>query len=188
VSEPGAGTFRATGEREVYAGHIIKVAVGSFEGPDGSTFTRDIVHHPGAVAVVPVLDDGTVVLVRQFRAPLGTDVLEIPAGIRDVDGEPLEETAQRELAEEVGYRAGRLELLVSFQNSPGFCDEVVHVFLGTGLTATELSLQSIEEQHMTIEHVPLAKARELIGSGAIADAKTVIGLLLAADRVPSPDP
>ena len=109
---------------EVCRGSLISLAVGAFEAPDGDTFERDVVHHPGAVSVVPVVDEGTaVLLVRQYRAAVDRDLLEIPAGKRDVAGEPPELTARRELEEEVGMRAGRLEQLAEFYNSPGFCDE-----------------------------------------------------------------
>jgi ADP-ribose pyrophosphatase len=175
VSRPD---FSRQSEREIYDGRIIDVVVGTFRGPDGSTFDRDIVRHPGAVSVVPLLDDDRVVLVRQYRAPIDDWLLEIPAGIRDVDGEPPEQTARRELAEEAGYAAGSIELLISFQNSAGFSDERVDVFLARGLSEVPLDLQGIEEQHMTVETVALADVPALIASGELTDAKTVIGLLL----------
>jgi 8-oxo-dGTP pyrophosphatase MutT (NUDIX family) len=188
VSAPPAGDEPAPGfgrvsEDEVYRGHIIRVARGTFSGPDGSTFTRDVVHHPGAVAVVPVRDDGRVVLVRQYRAPIDELLLELPAGLKDVDGEPPIETAQRELIEETGFRAGRLELLVTFTNSAGFCDEQVDIFLATGLEATDADLQGIEEQHMTIEDLSFDEALDLIDRGELHDSKTIIGLLLARRRL-----
>jgi len=181
TGEEGGG-FAREAERVVYDGHIIEVVVGTFRGPDGTTFDRDVVHHPGAVSVVPLLDDGRVVLVRQYRAPIDDWLLEIPAGIRDVDGEPPEQTARRELAEEAGYAADSVELLISFQNSAGFSDERVDVFLATGLTEVPLDLQGIEEQHLTIETVALADVPDLIARGVLTDAKTVIGLLLALRR------
>jgi ADP-ribose pyrophosphatase len=105
-------------EEVVHEGFVITLAVGTFEAPDGSTFIRDVVHHPGAVSVVPVHDDGTVSLVTQYRAAIDGDLLEIPAGRRDVPGEPPEQTAHRELQEEIGLRAGRLDLLVSSSTRP----------------------------------------------------------------------
>jgi ADP-ribose pyrophosphatase len=175
--------FSRVSERVVHEGHIIDVVVGTFRGPDGSTFERDVVHHPGAVTVVPLLDDGRVVLVRQYRAPIDGLLLEIPAGIRDVDGEAPEHTARRELAEEAGYAASEVELLISFQNSAGFSDERVDVFLATGLTPVPLDLQGIEEQHMTIETIALDDVPALIARGELTDAKTVIGLLLTLRRL-----
>ena len=164
-------------------GHAISVYRSTFRAPDGEEFQREVVRHPGAVSVVPLTDDGEVVLVRQYRAPLDRFLLEIPAGKRDVAGEPPEETARRELAEEVGLVASRLLPLVVFHNSVGFCDEESHVFLGTGLVATERDLQGVEEQHMEELRVPLADTPAMIASGEISDGKTVIGLLLALRAV-----
>ena len=175
--------FRKAGERVVHDGHLISVAVGTFVDPDGGTFERDVVHHPGAVSVVPLLDDGDVLLVRQYRAAIDRDLLEIPAGKRDVEDEPPEETAARELIEEVGMKAGRLELLAEFYNSPGFCDEHSFVFLARDLEPCDTSAQGIEEQHMTIERVALSEVPGLIASGAIIDAKTIIGLCLAREAL-----
>jgi ADP-ribose pyrophosphatase len=174
--------FRKRGERELYTGSLISVATATFDGPEGA-FDRDVVHHPGAVSVVPLLDDGKVLLVRQFRAAIDADLLEIPAGKRDVQGEPPETTAHRELAEEVGMKAGRLELLAEFYNSPGFCDEHSFVYLGRGLTECDNDLQGIEEQHMTVEQVALADVPTMIADRRITDAKTIIGLSLALQRV-----
>lgn len=178
-----SGSFRAGPEREIYRGAIISVAVGEFTAPDGTTFERDLVHHPGAVSVVPVTDDHHVVLVRQFRAAVGSDLLEIPAGKRDVPGEPPEVTAHRELEEEVGLVAGRLEPLARFYNSAGFCDELSHVFLGLDLTPVERSTQGIEEDHMTIERVALDDVPAMIADGRLCDAKTIIGLTLTREAL-----
>ncbi len=171
--------FRFEAERSIYTGHVISVAVGTFIGPDGVAFERDVVHHPGAVSVVPLLDDGTVVLVRQYRAALDAHLLEIPAGKRDIPGEPPEVVAARELEEEVGMRAGRLDLLAEFYNSPGFSDERSFVYLGRDLVATATDLQGVEEQHMVIEHVALDAVPSMIAAAEITDAKTIIGLTLA---------
>ena len=181
-------TFRKLGERLIYQGKIIRVVSARFTGPGGDQFERDIVFHPGAVSVVPVeFDDGgagpVAVLVRQYRAPLEQTILEIPAGIRDVDGEPPERTARRELAEEVGLRAGRMEKLCEFQNSPGFSDERVWVYLALDLEECATSAQSVEEQHMTVERIPLDDVPEMIAAGDIVDAKTIIGLCLAREAL-----
>lgn len=176
--------FRKRSERVVFEGALISVAIGTFEGPDGATFERDVVHHPGAVDVVPLLDDGrTVVMVRQYRAAIDGEVLEIPAGKRDVHEEPPEVTAARELEEEIGMRAGRIELLARFLNSPGFCDEESFVFLARDLTPCATSLQGVEEQHMTVEEISLDDVPALIRSGHLVDAKTIIGLLLAREAL-----
>lgn len=174
--------FTKLTETEVHRGFRFTVSSVRFRSADGTEFDRDVVHHPGAVAVVPLHDDATVTLVRQFRAALDGDLLELPAGLRDVEGEPDELTAERELIEEAGLSADRFELLVTFHNSPGFCDESVSVFLATGLREVADDRQGIEEQHMTIERVPFDDALAMIRDGRITDAKTIIGLTLAAAR------
>ena len=185
---PGQGTdvdhpFRKVDEALIHQGFVIGVYNVRFEGPGGMVMDRDVVRHPGAVSVVPVLDDGTVVLVRQFRSALESTVLEVVAGKRDVDGEPPEVTARRELAEEVGYEASELVPLVVMAHSPGFCDELNHIFLATGLTPCERSVDGPEEEHMTIEHLPLADVFDRIADGTIVDAKSIAGLLLAHHRL-----
>jgi 8-oxo-dGTP pyrophosphatase MutT (NUDIX family) len=175
-----SGEFRKVGERHVFDSFLLHVAVGTFEAPGGETFERDLVHHPGAVVMVPVDEvTGEVVFVRQFRAPLDLELLEIPAGKRDVEGEPPEVTAARELAEETGLEAGRLQLMGRFYNSPGFSDELSWCFLATELTAVPDGRHGIEEQYMTVERHPLPKAMELVRAGEITDAKTIIGLYWA---------
>jgi ADP-ribose pyrophosphatase len=155
------------------------VAEGTFLSPSGSTFQRDLVHHPGAVSVVPV-DGDEVVLVRQYRAAVDREVLEIPAGKRDVAGEPPELTAHRELAEEVGMRAGSMELLLNVHHSPGFCDEYGHVFLATDLEPVAQNREGPEEQVMSLHRIDLVEAVEMCLRGAITDAKSVGGILAAA--------
>ncbi|MDP8955313.1 MAG: NUDIX hydrolase [Actinomycetota bacterium] len=176
--------FSKRGERVIHRGHIVTLAEATFVDPDGEEFQREVVHHPGAVSVVPVLDDGeTAVLVRQYRGPVEGLLLEIPAGKLDIDGEAPEVAAARELEEEVGWRAGRLEKLAEFYNSPGFCDERAIVYLALDLTSCSLSAQGVEERHMTVEHVALADAPAMVADGRIADAKTIIGLVLARERL-----
>ncbi len=175
-------TFIAVGEDVVYESRLLRVARGTFQAPDGSEFERDVVHHPGWVAVVPLADDGQVVCVRQFRPAVSAWLLEIPAGIRDVDGEAAELTARRELAEEAGLAAEHVELMATIHNSPGFADEKGWVFLATGLSEVPLDRQGVEEDHMEVVRVPLDDTARLIAAGEVTDAKTVIGLLLAARR------
>ena len=177
----GDRTFRIVGERPIWSGRIV-LAIADVEGPDGSRHDREVVHHPGAVGVVPVHEDGSVTLLRQYRAPLDADLWEVPAGLRDVDGEPTATTAERELAEEAGLRADRFDHLMTFHNSPGFSDEAVVVYEATGLTAVPDDRQGIEEQHMLVARVPLSEALSMIDDGRITDAKTVIALLAVARR------
>jgi ADP-ribose pyrophosphatase len=171
-------TFRRRELTEVWRGSVIALATAEIEGPDGEVFRRDVVTHPGAVSAVPLGPDGRVTLVRQYRAPIDVELLEIPAGKRDVADEPPELTAARELEEEIGMRPGRLDLLARFHNSPGFCDERSWVFLARDLEAVASSAHSIEETHMTIERVALDDVPGLIAAGEITDAKTIIGLSL----------
>lgn len=182
-TEPG---FRQLSEETVHRGAVISTAVARFAAPDGTVFERDVVRHPGAVSVVPLVRsaDGAeeVVLVRQYRAAVDGWLLEIPAGKRDVPDEPPEETAERELVEEVGLRPRTLVQLAEFQNSPGFCDEHSWVFLAEDPVPAEASAHSLEEQYLTVERVPLAAVQGMIEAGAITDAKTIIGLTLTLLR------
>jgi ADP-ribose pyrophosphatase len=179
-TEPSGSPFRRLDEQLRFQGSLITVATATFSGPDGGTFEREIVHHPGAVSMVPLVEEETtVLLVRQFRAAVGTELLELPAGKRDVAGEAPEETARRELEEEIGLRPGRLERLAHFYNSPGFSDEHSIVYMATELTPGRIDRQGVEERQMTVESVALAEVPGLIASGAICDAKTIIGLCLA---------
>jgi 8-oxo-dGTP pyrophosphatase MutT (NUDIX family) len=176
------GSFRPVGEETVHDGHIIRVVVATYEGPDGDTFERDVVRHPGAVAVLPLHDDGTVTLVRQYRAPIDAHLLEIPAGVRDVEGEATEVTAARELAEEAGLEADAYEHLVSFHNAPGMSDEVVDVYLATGLREIDAAAQGPEEEAMSIERHNLDDLVGMIADGRLTDAKTVIAVALVRAR------
>jgi ADP-ribose pyrophosphatase len=172
-----ARPFELVSEQQVAEGFRFTVARATYRAEDGSTFERDIVHHPGAVGVIPLHDDGTVTLVTQYRAALQRDLIEVPAGIRDVEGEDDATTAARELVEEAGLEAGRLEYLTSYNHSPGFSDEQVALYLATELREVPHDPQGIEEQSMTLARVPLDEALAQIDAGAITDAKTVIGLL-----------
>jgi 8-oxo-dGTP pyrophosphatase MutT (NUDIX family) len=176
--------FRKVDERVVHpGGRGLVTVVATFEDGAGDRFEREIIRHPGAVGVVPVLDDGRVVLVRQYRAAVERDLLEIPAGMRDVHGEPPEQTARRELIEEAGYEAASIELLSEYFSAVGITDERFHVYLATGLTECATDRQGAEEQEMTIEPVALAEVPGLVLDGTITDAKTIIGCLLAKERL-----
>jgi ADP-ribose pyrophosphatase len=183
VTEPGSAGFTKLGEEEIVAAKVFRVVRTTFRGPDGDEFERTVIDHPGAVAVVPLHDDGTVTLVRQYRVALEDELLELPAGTRDVEGEDEALTAARELAEEAGLEAASLEHLVTFYNAPGISNEALSVFLARHLTTVAHDRQSVEEHHMTLERVPLDDALAMIEDGRIQDAKTIIGLTLAARRV-----
>jgi 8-oxo-dGTP pyrophosphatase MutT (NUDIX family) len=188
--------FRRISEQEIYRGHIWRVVVSEFEDPGGQRFQRDIVRSPGAVAAVPLVFDAegnpSVVLLAQYRPAYDQEMIEIPAGMRDVDGEPPEDTACRELAEEVGLAPGRLDLLIEMAPQPGMSDGTTIVYLATECSPAPVQPHGPEEEHARVLHVPLADAVAMVEAGEISDAKSVAGLLLterrlrAGDHGPSP--
>jgi 8-oxo-dGTP pyrophosphatase MutT (NUDIX family) len=169
--------FRFLGEEVVHEGFAFRTVVARFETPTGEEFRRDVVRHRGAVGVVP-LDGDDVILVRQYRAPVGREVLEIPAGVRDVEGEDPAETARRELIEEAGFEAGSIRFLTRYLTAAGFTDEELHLYVAEDLRPVERDAQGHEEEAMTVERMPLAEAVAAVRRGEIVDAKTVIALLL----------
>lgn len=173
-------------ESLIHQGAVVGFYTSVIESVDGEQFDRDLVRHPGAVAVVPV-DGDEVLLVQQYRAALDADLIEIPAGKRDVDGEPPIETARRELEEEVGMRAGKLEPLINVHHSPGFCDEYGHIFLATELEPVPQRREGPEEQLMTIHRRSLGESVEMCLDGRITDAKTIAALLAANQRLGAAD-
>lgn len=178
------GAFRQIGERAKFSGDRLKVAIGTFVGPDGFTFEREIVRTFDAVCVVALEADlEHVLLVRQFRGPIDKPLLELPAGKLDVPGEPPEQCAARELNEEVGAEAENFTELGRFYNSPGFCDEMTTCYLAEGLRAGTRAADGVEEENMVIERVALSSLDELIATGDIVDAKTIVGLLLARSHL-----
>jgi 8-oxo-dGTP pyrophosphatase MutT (NUDIX family) len=166
------------GGETVYSGRLIEVRLERFRHSDGEEVTREIVRHRGAVGIV-AHDDERVWLVRQPREAVKADLLEIPAGRLDVDGESPLQAAQRELAEEVGLGGERWEPILSFYTSAGFTDERVHLFGATGLH--EASAESGENERIEIVPWPLARLDEVIGE--CRDGKTLIGLLWLARRL-----
>lgn len=177
--------FRRIGQDVVHKGWAITVAVETFSDKDGETFERDIVHHPGAVAVLPV-DGDEIVLIHQYRAAVDEMMWEIPAGLRDIPGEPLETTALRELQEETGLSTDDLEPLHSVHNSIGFSDELIHIFVAEGLRSVERTFtDSPEEQHLEIRRFSFEEALSMLHSGEITDGKTVVAILgyLAAKSI-----
>jgi len=165
--------------RRVYDGKIVNLRVDDVELPNGARSKREIVEHADSVAIVPVLDDGRLVLIRQFRLPAEGVLLEIPAGVVD-PGESPAEAAQRELAEEIAYEAGRLEPLLSMYLAPGYCSELIHLFVATELTPAHSAPDADEFIQPTV--VTPQEARALIADGAIRDAKTVAGILGCFER------
>ena len=168
--------------QKVFDGRVFKVTVDTINEGE-LTYQREVVHHPGSAVIIPVHDDGTVVLVRQYRHPAVRYLLEAPAGTLS-DGERPDAGAARELQEELGLVAAQLDKLSEFFVSPGFLEEKMWVYLATGLSEGKQLLD--EDEILEIVRIPIAEALEMITSGEIQDAKTIIGLMLAAPRVGSP--
>ncbi len=172
-------SFRWVSEEEVFRGYLFSVAEVMLADPNGRTFERSVVHHPGAVTIVPVDDDRRVTLVRQYRASVDDMVLETPAGTCDVAGEAPETTARRELAEEAGLQAASMERLMGTFNTPGISDQLTTIFLATGLTPVPTNPVGVEEGFMTIETIALDDLDALVADGTLVDETTVLGLYLA---------
>ena len=166
--------------QRVYEGRVLNLRVDTVELPDGQTTLREIVEHHGAVAMVAVDLDQSVLLVRQYRKALERMLLEIPAGTLEA-GETPDECANRELQEETGYAARRTVRLGGFFSAPGFCTEYLHLYLSTDLY--ESPLGGDEDESIELVRMPLGQALGLIKTGEICDAKSIIGLLLAADHL-----
>lgn len=160
----------------VFTGKILTVRRDKVRLPNGREATREVVAHPGAVAVVPVTAAGEVVLVRQYRYPIAQELLEVPAGKLD-KGEAPDDCARRELEEETGYRAGRLEHLATFYTAPGFTDEIMHLYLARDLSQTAQNTDG--DEFINIEYYKPDQLKALLAAKEIIDAKTIVGLLLA---------
>ncbi len=159
--------------KSIYKGRIVTLNLDSVMLPNGQRVTLETIRHPGASAVVPLRDDGTVVLIRQFRHAAGGFIYEIPAGTLK-DGEAPEVCAARELEEEIGYRAAALDHLTSILPAPGYTDEVIHIYKGTSLTK---SVQNLDhDEVLEVVEMPLEQAVGEIATGRIRDSKTIIGL------------
>jgi ADP-ribose pyrophosphatase len=168
-----------TATRRIHQGRIVSLREDTATLADGRTVLREVVEHAEVAAIVPLDADGKVILVRQYRLPAREALLEIPAGAAD-DGEGIEEAAQRELREETGYRAGRLERLCGFFVSPGYCTEFIHAFLATNLI--EDPIDGDPDEVIALERMTLDDAVRLIETREIKDGKSIAGLLLARKR------
>ena len=168
--------------RKVFDGRVFNVTVDTVSEGE-LTYQREVVHHNGSAVIVPIFDDGTVALVKQYRHPAVRYLLEVPAGTL-AKGERPDAGAARELKEELGLVAARLEKLSEFFVSPGFCEEKMWVYLATELSEGEQALE--DDEILEVARLPIVDALEMITSGEIQDAKTIIGLMLAAPRVGSP--
>jgi ADP-ribose pyrophosphatase len=172
--------FRQLGERGRFDGGFFQIATATFVGPDGFTFEREVIRHPGAVCIVPLEDDGRhVLMIRQFRGAIDQGLLELPAGKRDIPDEDPAICASRELVEEIGREAGSIKEVGRFYNSPGFSDEETICFLAENLAECPREAHGVEEEHITIERISIADVEELMAAGDLIDAKSIIGLLAA---------
>ncbi|HTP13587.1 MAG TPA: NUDIX hydrolase [Bacteroidota bacterium] len=165
-----------------YSGKVFDLIVDEIEYPSGNRSVREVAAHPGGAVIAPLLPDNEIILVRQFRYPIQGYVYELPAGKLNPDEDPLV-CAHRELGEETGYTAGRMQLLTAIYTTPGFCNERLHIYLATDLKPSGRGQQLEEgEASLTLEVVPLRRALEMIERQEIVDGKTICGILLA-DRL-----
>lgn len=155
------------------SGRVFSVERREYRRPDGEVVSRDVVVHPGAVTILPLLDDERIVLIHNYRYTTGKELLELPAGTLDA-GETPEQCARRELEEETGYRAGPVEPLCEFYTTPGICTEWMWVFLGTHLTATRQRLQGHERIRVAVTEID--EVRRMLCEGSIEDGKTIAAL------------
>jgi ADP-ribose pyrophosphatase len=158
----------------IHAGEKYSFKTDEVQLPSGKTVTRDIVDHPGAVAIVPILDDGRILLVKQYRYPVGKELLEIPAGTLE-KGEAPDTCARRELSEETGYTAGSMKKILSMYMVPGYSNEVIHLYFATQLKQGEKHTE--DDEDITVEAYGADELLEMMEKNTIEDAKTIAGVL-----------
>jgi ADP-ribose pyrophosphatase len=168
--------------KTIFEGKVIKVQVDEVILPDGKKATRELVKHPGAVAIIPITSDGKIVMVEQFRKPLERSIIEIPAGKLE-PGEKPEFTAIRELEEETGYGAMDLDVIQSFATSPGFADEVIHLFVARNLFKIAQPASLDEDEFVELLEVSIEEAEQLVAEQRIFDAKTILAIMWAKNNL-----
>ena len=178
-SEPSKPAVRLLSHRRVYDGKILALELDEIQEEGGAKALREVVRHRGSVAALLVDDEGRLVLVRQYSHPIGEALWEVPAGILE-KGESPEQAVRREIEEEVGRRAGQVERLAVFHPTPGFCDEVLHLFRATRLQ--EAPLHPDEDEVLEVKWYTLDEARALLRAGQVKDAKTIIALLMESEQ------
>ena len=171
--------FRTVSTKDIHVGKVVALRLDEVEMPDGSVAKREVVEHLGAVAIVAIDDDGQLVLIRQYRHPLGRRLWELPAGLIDHAGEDPLAAAKRELVEEVGLEAAQWSVLVDIAASPGFTDEVIRVFLATELSVVDREVLGEEEADLVAKRFPLAEAVRMALAGEILNGPAVGGILAA---------
>lgn len=179
MAEPTSLLPEFLDSKKIFSGRVFDVTVDTVREGD-KTYVREVVHHPGSAVILPAFDDGTIALVRQYRHPAVRYLLELPAGTLN-DKECPEDGAARELEEELGLVAGKFEKLSEFFVTPGFCEEKMWLYLATDLSETAQRLE--DDEMIEVIRLPIDRALQMITDGEIEDAKTIIGLMLAAPRV-----
>ena len=164
------------GSEKIFDGTLLHVRRDTVKLPNGNTAIREWIKHPGASSVIPLLEDGTIILVKQYRYPVGKITLEVPAGKLDAPDEDPLVCAERELSEETGYTADKMEKLTTIATTVGFSNEYIHIYAATGLKAGQQHTD--EDEFINVVKMPLAKAVEMVLSGEIYDCKSVAAILL----------
>jgi ADP-ribose pyrophosphatase len=169
-------TETVIGTQSIYSGRVVNLRIDTIRQADGHEGKREVIAHPGAVCIVPVRDDGMVLLVRQFRLPAGQALLEVPAGTREKGEDPVA-CAYRELEEETGYRATDLRPLYTAYLAPGYSSELMYAYLATGLTLGHTNPD--EGEQIELVEIPIGEIENRVMAGEFADAKTIAALLMA---------
>ena len=173
---------KTVNSKRVYEGRMISLRVDTVELPEKKYSTREIVEHPGAAVVVPITDDGKVIMVRQFRKPVEEFLLEVPAGKLDKGEDPYI-CAHRELKEETGYESGDMKYLLSFYSSPGFSNEIMHLFVAKDLVAGEATPD--EDEYIELEEYEMDVLLSMVHEGKIKDSKTIIAIMAVSQWINS---
>ena len=167
---------------DIFGGTLLHVRRDTVRLPNGKEGVREWIRHPGAAAVLPLLPDGNVILVRQYRHPIGKVTLEVPAGKLDAEGEDPLHCARRELSEETGYTAEQYDKLTTIATTVGFSNEYIHLYLARQLSSGRQHTD--EDEFVNVVQMPLKEALHLVNTGEIIDAKTIISLMMAAPHCP----
>lgn len=165
---------------KIFDGTLLHVRRDTVKLPNGNTATREWIKHPGASSVIPLLEDGSIILVKQYRYPVGKITLEVPAGKLDAPDEDPLVCAERELSEETGYTAEKMEKLTTIATTVGFSNEYIHLYLATGLHSGKQHTDA--DEFINVVKVPLKEAVAMVNDGRIIDAKSVVSILMAASR------